>query len=80
MSNFKNSVLAASAFFGTLGILSIGYAALSSGLSVTDLSSVGTTLSSASWNRLVNSVLELDGRTAAISSSGGYVGIGTASP
>jgi hypothetical protein len=80
VSFFKKPILWATAFFGTLLVLSVGYATLSSGLTTADLSSTGGTLRSASWNRLVNSVLELDGRTAAISSTGGNVGVGTASP
>lgn len=65
-----------------LGTLCVGvtYAALSSGLTASDLKSSGNQLSSASWNRIVNSVLELDGRTAQISTSGGNTGVGNPSP
>ena len=61
-------------------MLSIGYAALSSGLTTADRVGTGSGLTSSSWNRIVNGVLELDTRTAPISSSGGNIGIGTASP
>jgi hypothetical protein len=80
MAFLKKPVLSAIAFFGTLLALSVGYAALSSGLTTADLSSTGSMLRSASWNRLVNSVLELDTRTAPIASTGGNVGIGTPTP
>jgi hypothetical protein len=80
MKTIKQPILAAIVFFQALFVLSVGYATLSSGLSSSDLASTGATLTSASWNRLVNGVLELDGRTAALTSTGGNVGIGTPSP
>ena len=62
---FKIPVLSAIVFFGTLGVLSVGYAALSTGLSTSDRTNTGSTLTSSAWNKLVNSVLELDTRTVA---------------
>lgn len=47
----------------------VAQAALTSGLSVSDKSSTGATLSSASWNRIVDSVLELDTRTVNLATS-----------
>lgn len=47
----------------------VAQAALTSGLSTSDRSSTGATLSSASWNRIVDSVLELDTRTVNLASS-----------
>lgn len=44
--------------------VSVGYAALSAGLTTGDLKTAGDQLSAASWNRMVNSVLELDQRTS----------------
>lgn len=67
-------------FFGIFGTLSIGYSALTAGLTTGDRVSSGAVLSSDSWNRIVNSVLELDARTSPFSSSGGNVGIGVTSP
>ena len=61
-------------------MLTVGYATLSTGLTTADRVGTGSGLTSSSWNRIVNGVLELDTRTAPISSSGGNVGIGTASP
>lgn len=59
---------------GILGV-SLSYAALSSGLTTADLKAATNQLSSASWNRIVNSVLELDARTAPITTVSGNVGI-----
>ncbi|MFB0965776.1 MAG: hypothetical protein QMC36_09155 [Patescibacteria group bacterium] len=61
----KKSVLSATAFFLTLVSLSGAYAALSAGLTTSDLKSAGNQVSVASWNRMVNSILELDARTSA---------------
>lgn len=80
LSSWKNGIISGFAFFLTVTILSVGYAALSGGLSTSDLVSTGSGLTATSWNRLVNGVLELDSRTAPISSSAGSVGIGTTSP
>lgn len=76
----KRSAMAAIVFFVTLVGLTSAYAALTAGLSTSDRTSSGSVLSSASWNRLVNSVLELDTRTAAITASGSNLGIGTSNP
>lgn len=78
---WRKSVIAAAGFFGTLGVLSLSYAALNGGLSASDKVSLpNTALSAAAWNRIVDGVLDLDARTDGIASVGGNVGIGTASP
>ncbi len=76
----KTPILSAIAFSGTLAVLSVGYAALNGGLSASDkvLSNAG--LSSASWNRIVDGILDLDARTNGISSANGNIGIGTITP
>jgi len=61
-------------------VLTVGYATLSTGLTTADRVGTGSGLTSSSWNRIVNGVLELDTRTTSISASGGNVGIGTTSP
>lgn len=76
LSFWKKSFYSALVFFGTLIILSIGYAALSGGLSTTDLVGSGSGLTATSWNRLINGVLELDTRTAPISALGGNIWVG----
>lgn len=72
------SGIAAITFFVVSIGLATSYAALVSGLSASDIASAGGGLSAASWNRIVNSVLELDSRTSQIVSSGTTVGIGIA--
>lgn len=67
-------------FFGTLIILSVGYGALTGGLSTADKVGTGSGLTSASWNRIVDGVLDLDTRVSNFSFAGGNVGVGTASP
>ncbi len=76
----KKPILSAVAFFGTLTALSVGYAALNGGLSTSDKVSSNAQLSSASWNRVVDGVLDLDARTNGISSANGKIGIGTVTP
>lgn len=76
LKTVRQSALSATVFFLVFAGLSSGYAALTAGLSVTDKTSSGSILSSASWNRVVDSVLELDARTVGITASGGKVGIG----
>ncbi|MDD5197439.1 MAG: hypothetical protein PHN60_01110 [Candidatus Gracilibacteria bacterium] len=80
LSFWKKSVYSALVFFGTLMVLSVGYALLSSGLSNADKVGSGSGLTASSWNHIIDGVFELDTRTANISSSGGNVGIGTTSP
>lgn len=80
LSFWRKSMYSALVFFGTLMVLSVGYAVLSSGLSNADKVGSGSGLTSASWNKIVDGILELDNRTANIFSSGGNVGIGTTSP
>lgn len=68
-----------------IGTLSVGYSALTSGLSLSDKVTAGATLSAESWNRIVDSVLELDAKVADLPSStpvavfdpGTYLGNGT---
>ena len=76
----RKSAVAATTFFVVFAGLSTSYAALVAGLTSGDLKAATNQLSSASWNRIVNSVLELDARTSPISTSGTNVGIGVASP
>lgn len=76
----KKPILSAVTFFGTLTALSVGYAALNGGLSTSDKVSSNAQLSSASWNRIVDGVLDLDARTNGISSANGNIGIGIANP
>ncbi len=63
-ASIKKSAYSAAAFFFTFVSLSGAYAALSAGLTASDLKSAGNQVSVASWNRMVNSILELDTRTA----------------
>ena len=79
-SPWKNGIITWFVFFLTVAILSIWYATFSSLLSVNDKVGTGSGLSSGSWNRIVDSLLELDGRTFGITSSGGNIGVGTSSP
>lgn len=67
----KRSALAATTFFLVFAGLSSGYAALVSGLSVSDKTSSGSALSAAGWNKIVDSVIELDSRTASLSVASG---------
>lgn len=67
----KRSALAATTFFLVFAGLSSGYAALTSGLSVSDKTSSGSALSAAGWNKIVDSVIELDSRTAPLSVASG---------
>ena len=78
--SWKNSVYSAVLVFGTLSALSIGYSALSGGLTLGDKVGTGSGLTASSWNKIVDGVVELDGRTAGIFSAGGNVGIGTMAP
>lgn len=80
LSPLKKSVYSAVIFFGTLFILSVGYGALSGGLSTADKVGSGSGLTSTSWNRIVDGVLDLDTRLSHLSFVGGKVGVGTASP
>ena len=63
-ASIKKSALSAATFFFVFASLSAAYAALSAGLTSADLKSAGNQVSAASWNRMVNSILELDTRTA----------------
>ncbi len=80
ISHFQKPVLSALVFFGTLLTLSVGYAALNGGLSLSDKASGSMPLSSISWNKIVDGILDLDARTAGIATNAGNIGIGTANP
>lgn len=62
----RRSVISGGAFFLTVVGLSAVSAGLSSGLSSSDLKGANDPLSSAAWNRVVNSALELDGKISAL--------------
>lgn len=68
----SRSVLSAMAFFGTLGILSVGYSAYSGLSAVTP----ETPLTVALWTQVKDNFDDLNSRTSSISASGGNVGIG----
>ncbi len=72
----SRSVLSAIAFFGTLGILSVGYSAYSGLSAVTS----ETPLTVALWTQVKDNFDDLNSRTSSISASGGNVGIGTTTP
>ncbi|MDQ1343618.1 MAG: Peptidase protein [Patescibacteria group bacterium] len=74
--DFKSPALSAVAFFGTLGILSVGYSAYSSLSAVTS----GQPLTVGMWTQVKDNFDNLNARTANVLSSGTYVGIGTSSP
>jgi hypothetical protein len=75
---FRKSAIAAVGFFGTLGVLSVGYSAYISSLPATANS--GATLSSVEWNKMVTALSTLDNNLSNLTFSGGNVGIGTSSP
>lgn len=77
---WRKSVYSAFIFFGTLIVLSVGYATLSWWLTSSDEVGTWSGLAVSSWNRIISGILELDGRTASISSSNGSLGVGTSSP
>ncbi|HBB27416.1 TPA: hypothetical protein DCZ36_02890 [Candidatus Gracilibacteria bacterium] len=79
-SVIKNSFYSGITFFMTVLILSVGYAALSGGLSTADKVGSGSGLTATSWNRIIDGVLDLDTRLSNLSFSGGNVGIGTITP
>lgn len=81
LSFWKKPLYSALIFFGTLIVLSIGYAAWNTAMSkVTS----GSLLTSAGWNALVDNIADLDSRWSRVGSNiaftGGNVGIGTTSP
>lgn len=80
ISQFKKPVLSAIVFFGTLGMLSAGYAAF------TSLSTVGngSTLTSTAWNAMVENLNDLDNRWMRTSANslaftGSYLRLGNSS-
>ncbi len=76
-SIIKNSILSGFVFFSTVLLLSVWYATLFGGLTNSDKVSSGSGLSSLSWNRIVDGVLNLDSRLSNLTFSGSNVGIGT---
>ncbi len=75
MSPVKTPILTAVAFFGTLGILSVGYSAYVSNYPAT--ATAGTSqLSAGEWNKMVTALQALDTNLSAFTISGGNVGIG----
>lgn len=79
-SPWKNGIVSGFAFFLTVTILSVGYATLSSSLSVSDRVGTGSGLTANSWNKIIDSILELDTRTTSISSSGTQLRLTGGSP
>ncbi len=80
-SLIRKSLYSALVFFGTIMVLSIGYATWNSSMGKV---SIGSTLSASGWNALVDNIEDLDSRWsrngAAIVYTGGNVGIGTTAP
>ena len=80
-SLIRKSIYSALVFFGTIMILSIGYATWNSTMGKVN---TGNPLSASGWNALVDNISDLDSRWsrngAAIVYTGGNVGIGTVSP
>lgn len=74
----KKSAFAAAVFCATVATVSVSYAALTAGLTTADLKSAGNQVSVASWNRIVNSVLELDARTSQVNYVEGTIGTSAA--
>ncbi len=75
-SYLKKSIYSGLTFFLTVLILSVWYGALNGGLSLSDKVGTWSGLTSASWNRIIDGVLDLDARISNFSFSGGNVGIG----
>lgn len=72
--SIKKSVLSAVAFFGTLGILSVGYSAYVAAYPAAATAGV-TALSAAEWNKVVAALQALDNVLSTFTVSGGKVGI-----
>ncbi|MCK9272388.1 hypothetical protein M0P65_02465 [Candidatus Gracilibacteria bacterium] len=71
----KKSIIGAVVFFSTIVILSVAYA-LVGGLSTADKVGTGSGLTSTSWNRIVDGILDLDSRLNNFTFNSGNVGIG----
>lgn len=78
---WKKPLYSALVFFGTLIVLSVGYAAWNAAMSKV---TAGNPLTATAWNALVDNIADLDSRWARSGSNlaftGGSVGIGTTSP
>ena len=70
MKSLKSPVLSAVAFFGTLGILSVGYSAYVS--SYPAAATAGTSqLSASEWNKMVTALQTLDGKLSTFNITAG---------
>ncbi len=80
-SLIRKSLYSALVFFGTIMVLSVGYATWNSTMGKV---TTGNPLSASGWNALVDNIGDLDSRWsrngAAIVFTGGNVGIGTTTP
>ena len=80
-SFIRKSLYSALVFFGTIMVLSVGYATWNSTMGKV---SVGSSLSASGWNALVDNIGDLDSRWSrngsAIVYTGGNVGIGITNP
>ncbi len=80
-SLIRKSLYSALVFFGTIMVLSVGYATWNNTMGKV---SIGSSLSASGWNALVDNIGDLDSRWsrngATIVYTGGNVGIGTVSP
>jgi hypothetical protein len=79
LSFWKKSVYSGLVFFGTVIVLTVGYALFNSPLSMSTVGS-GSGLTANGWNALVNNINDLNTRLSNISFSGVNVGIGTTNP
>lgn len=80
-SFWKKPLYSALVFFGTLIVLSVGYATWNSAMSKV---TVGNPLTATAWNALVDNITDIDSRWSRsggnIAFTGGNVGIGTVTP
>jgi hypothetical protein len=79
LSFWKKSVYSGLVFFGTVIVLTVGYALFNNPLSMSTVGS-GSGLTANGWNALVNNINDLNTRLSNISFSGVNVGIGTTNP
>lgn len=81
LSFWKKSVYSGLVFFGTIMVLSVGYAVWNSTMSQV---SSGDSLTATKWNAFVDNINDLNSRWSRVGSdlvfTGGKVGIGTANP
>ncbi|MDD5197639.1 MAG: hypothetical protein PHN60_02135 [Candidatus Gracilibacteria bacterium] len=79
LSFWKKSVYSGLVFFGTVVVLTVGYAVWNSPYVMSTVGS-GSGLTANGWNALVNNIDDLNSRLSNLSFSGGNVGVGTTSP